>query len=90
MKSYCTKADPQTHLTDKRRNYKKEKFNTTQGFLGGSLVKNLPAMQEMWVQSIGGEDALEKEMATHCNIPAWETLWAEEPGGCGPRSCNRT
>ena len=48
-------------------------------------VKNPPAMQEIWVQSQGGEDLLEKEMATHSSIPAWEIPWTEEPGGlvCG-------
>ena len=45
------------------------------------MVKNLPAVQEMWVQSLGWEDPLEKEMATHSCILAWETLWTEEPGG---------
>ena len=43
-------------------------------------VKNLPAMQETQVQSLGWEDPLEKEMATHSNILAWRTPWAEEPG----------
>ena len=42
------------------------------GFPGGSEVKNLPAMQEVWVQSLGQEDPLEKEMATHSNILAQE------------------
>ena len=37
------------------------------------LVKNLPAMQEMWVQSLNLEDPLEKEMAVHSSIPAWAT-----------------
>ena len=44
------------------------------------LVKNLPAMQETWVQSLGWEDPLEEGMATHSSILAWETPWAEEPG----------
>ena len=43
-------------------------------------VKNLPEMQEAWVQSLGQEDPLEKEMATHSSILAWETPWTEEPG----------
>ena len=47
---------------------------------GGSVVKDLPAMWEMWVQSLGREDPLEKEMATHSSILAWEIPWAEEPG----------
>ena len=44
------------------------------------LVKNLPAMQETRVQSLGQEDPLEKEMATHFCILAWEIPWTEEPG----------
>ena len=44
-------------------------------------VKNLPAVQETRVQSLGGEDPLEKEMATHSNILAWSMPWREEPGG---------
>ena len=44
------------------------------------LVKNLPAMQETWVRSLGGEDTLEKEMATHSSILAWRISWIEEPG----------
>ena len=45
------------------------------------MVKNLPAKQETWAQSLGWEDPLEKEMATHASILAWEILWTEEPGG---------
>ena len=44
-------------------------------------VKNLPAMQETQVQSLGGEDPLEKGMATHPSIPSWRIPWSEEPGG---------
>ena len=51
------------------------------GFPGGSLVKNLPAMQETQVWYLGQEDTLEKEMATHFSILAWEIPWIEEPGG---------
>ena len=51
------------------------------GFTGGSAVKNLSAMQKTQVQSLGQEDPLEKEMATHSSILAWETPWTEEPGG---------
>ena len=50
-------------------------------FPGGSLVKNLPAIQETWVHSLGREDPLEKEMATHSSVLAWEIPWTEEPGG---------
>ena len=45
------------------------------------LVKNLPAMLEMLVQSLGWEDPLEKEMATHSNILVWKVPRVEEPGG---------
>ena len=44
------------------------------------MVKNLPAMQETRVQSLGGEDPLEKGMATHSSILAWRIPWTEEPG----------
>ena len=51
------------------------------GFPGGSVVNNLPAMLETWVQSLGREDPLEEEMAIHSSILAWEIPWTEEPGG---------
>ena len=57
---------------------------TCLGLPGGSAVKNSPAMQEMQetqVQSLGQEDPLEKGMATHSSILAWEIPWTEEHGG---------
>ena len=51
------------------------------GFLGGSLVRNPPAKQETQVQSLGGEDPLEKEMATYFSILVWEIPWTEELDG---------
>ena len=45
------------------------------------MVKNLPAMQKTQVQSLGREDPLEKEVANHSSILAWEIPWTEEPGG---------
>ena len=50
------------------------------GFPGGSVVKNPPGMQEMWVRSLSKEDPLQKEMATHSSIVAWEIPCTEEPG----------
>ena len=44
------------------------------------LVKNPTAMEDTQIQSLGGEDTLEKEMATHCGILAWRVAWTEEPG----------
>ena len=45
------------------------------------MVKNLSAMQETRIQSLGWEDPLEEEMATQSSIPAWRSPWTEEPGG---------
>ena len=55
-------------------------YSETCCFPGGS-VKNLPAMWETQVQSLGREDPLEEEMATHSSILAWRSPWTEEPGG---------
>ena len=49
--------------------------------LGAQLVKNLPAIQETQVQSVGQKDPLEKGMATHSSILTWKIPWTEEPGG---------
>ena len=49
--------------------------------LVAQMIKNLPAMQETWVLSLGWENPLEKEMATHSSILAWEITWTEELGG---------
>ena len=48
--------------------------------LVAQMVKNLPAMQETWVQSLGWKDLLEKGMAIHSSILAWSIPWTEEPG----------
>ena len=45
------------------------------------MVKNLPAMKETWVQSLGQEDPLEKRMATHSSILAWRIPWTDDPRG---------
>ena len=64
---------------------KKNECYTCKWEMGASLmaqmVKNLPAMQEAWVQFLGQEDHLEKGMATHSSILAWRIPWTEEPGG---------
>ena len=52
--------------------------------LVAQLVKNLPAMPETWIQSLGQEDPLVKGMATRSSIIAWEIPWAEETGGLQP------
>ena len=48
--------------------------------LVAQMVKRLPTMQETWVQSLGQEDSLEKEMATHSSTLAWKVSWMEDPG----------
>ena len=53
---------------------------TMLGFLGGSVVKNLPASAGDMGSIVGPEDSLEKEMATYSRILAWEIPWTEEPG----------
>ena len=52
----------------------------SQDFLVAQTVKNLPAMREAWVQSLGWEDPLEKGMVTHSSILAWRIPWIGEPG----------
>ena len=66
-------------------------------YTGASLiaqaVKNLPAMQEIWVRSLGQKDSLEKEMAIHSSILAWKIPWTEKPGGpqsMGPQESDTT
>ena len=58
----------------------KEGFPEKKRFPGVSAIRNVPAKQGTWVQTLGQEDPLEKGMATHFSILAWETPWAEEPG----------
>ena len=54
------------------------------------MVKNLPALQETQVLSLGREDPLEKEVATHSSILAWEIPWTEEPGGATVHGIKKT
>ena len=51
------------------------------GSLVAQMINSLPAMWETWVQSLGWEDPLENEMATHSSTLAWRIPWTEEPGG---------
>ena len=57
------------------------KITFTCASLVAQMVKNLPAMRETWVPSLGQEDPLEKGMATHSSILAWGIPWTEEPSG---------
>ena len=60
------------------------------GFSDGSVVKNPPAKTGDAGSIPGWEDLLEKEMATHSSIPAWEISWAEEPGGLQPMGSQKS
>ena len=66
---------PETRLTPANS------MGSIPGSLVTQMVKNPPAMQETWVQSLGREDPLEKGMATHSSILAWRILWTQDPGG---------
>ena len=62
----------------------------TKASLLAQMVKNLPEMQEIWVQSLGQEDPLEKGMATHSSILAWRIPWTEEPGRLQPMGVTKS
>ena len=93
LKSHLMKVKEESENTGLKLNIQKTEICVTKhtqhtshaGFcLWASLVaqrvKSLPSMQETLNRSLGGEDLLEKEMATHSRILAWEILWTEEPG----------
>ena len=63
-------------------------YSEDRGFPGGSEVKNLPAMQETQLQSLGWEDPLEKRMETHSSILSWRIPWTE-PGGLQSKESQR-
>ena len=79
------KMESQINGLETRIEKMQEMFNKDLEEIGASLVaqrlKHLPAMWETWVQSLGREDPLEKEMATHSSILAWRIPWTEELGG---------
>ena len=58
--------------------------------LVAQMVKKLPTICDSWVQSLGQEDTLEWEMATHSSILAWRILWTEEPGVWGHKESDTT
>ena len=74
---------PETRLTPANS------MGSIPGSLVTQMVKNPPAMQETWVQSLGREDPLEKGMATHSSILAWRIPWTEGPSGLESRGSQR-
>ena len=77
MESFIT-AIP--NLLGTRDRFQGRQFSKGWASLATQTVKNLPAIQETWVRSLGREDPLEKGMATHSSILAWRIPWTEEPG----------
>ena len=67
-------------MTSKYWSWKLKELPSLWDFPVAQMVKNLPAMQETQVQSLGQEDPLDKRTATHSNILAWRIPWTEEPG----------
>ena len=63
------------------KNFSKRVLTLHQASLVAQMVKHLPTMQKTWVRSLGQEDPLEKEMATHSSIHAWKIPWTKKLGG---------
>ena len=77
MKGQCVKIRMEFSVQSKSKLLQKQFWAS----LVAQRLKRLPAMQKTWVRSLGREDPLEKEMATHSSIPAWRIPWTEEPRG---------
>ena len=78
-RNLITRCGREVHFGSQPRDYLPA-FWPLRASLVAQTVKGLPAMQKTWVQSLGQEDPLEKEMATHTSILAWEIPWMEKPG----------
>ena len=78
---HCRQILLPTELPEKPQSKTYYRIKQKTDFLVAQTIKNLPAMRETWVQSLGQEDLLEKGMATHSSILAWRIPWTEEPGG---------
>ena len=77
MKGQCVKIHMEFSVQSKSKLLQKQFWAS----LVAQRLKRLPAMQKTWVRSLGREDPLEKEMATHSSTPAWRIPWTEEPRG---------
>ena len=80
MPSAATWMDLAVIILSEGSQTEKDKYRRI-SLICGIRLKCLPLMQETWVRSLGREDPLEKEMATHSSILAWRIPWTEEPGG---------
>ena len=86
---HCEQQQEAVKMQRARKYLSSEQLSFHLGFPAAQTVKNLPAMQETQVRSLGWEDPLEKEMATHSSILAWRIPWTEEPGGLQPIGSQR-
>ena len=78
-----------THYFSPFIKFHAQTFQSLLASVVAQMVKNLPAMQETMVQSLGWEDPLEKRMAIHSTFLAWRILWTKEPGGLHPIGLQR-
>ena len=84
MKNSYQGTGSQLHAKEVRRSRRQilpGRWKECVASLVAQMVRNLPAMWETWVRSLGREDPLEKELATHSSVLAWRIPWTEEPGG---------
>ena len=79
-RNLITRCGREVHFGSQPRDYLPA-FWPLRASLVAQTVKSLPAMWKTWVQSLGQEDPVEKEMATHSSILAWEIPWMKKPGG---------
>ena len=89
----CSEVDePRTCYTEWRRSEREKQILNINAYgtsLVAQMVKHLSTMRETWVQSLGWEDLLEKEMAIHSSTIAWKIPWTEEPGRLQPMGSQR-
>ena len=80
---------PEVELQSHRWHHLRKHYSLMRASLVAQTVKRLPVVPETRVRSLGWEDPLEKEMATHSSILAWKISWTEEPGGLQPMVSQR-
>ena len=76
-------------MVQKWKNEKSKDYRARDSLVA-QTVKSLPAMRETWIRSLGQEDFLEKEMATHSSVLPWRIPWTEEPGGLQSMGCKES
>ena len=87
---YHENPETMEHEATDGRNWNISVYRSLQASLVAQMVKRLPAMREIRVRSLGWEDPLEKEMATHSSTLAWKIPWTEEPGRLQSSGCKES